>query len=91
MRRNAIALAVAALLALLAGCTTAPTTTVRVPIAVQCQETIPERPPMPTESFKVRPLIDEYVKAAQAEIHRREGYEAKLRAALQACTAPTTP
>jgi type IV pilus biogenesis protein CpaD/CtpE len=91
MRRNVIAMAVATLLALLAGCTTPPTTTVKVPIAVQCRETVPERPIMPTESFKVRPLIDEYVKASQAEIERREGYEGKLRAALEACTAPITP
>lgn len=92
MRKNAIAMAVAVLLAsLVAGCATAPTITIKVPVPVQCQEAIPERPIMPTESFKVRPLIDEYVKASQAEIHRREGYEVKLRTALEACTAPITP
>ena len=74
----------------LAGCGTAPTTTVKVPVPVQCQETIPDRPPMPTEQFKARPQLDEFTKAAQAELPRREGYEVKLRTALEACTSPIT-
>jgi type IV pilus biogenesis protein CpaD/CtpE len=89
MRKNAIALAVAALLA---GCgATMPTTTVKVPVPVQCKETVPDRPVMPTEQFKAKPKLDEFVKASQAELERREGYEGKLRTALEACTAPISP
>lgn len=62
--------------------------TVRVPVPVECRETVPVRPVMPTEEFKARPSLDQYTQAAQAEIERREGYERRLNAALLACTAP---
>ena len=89
MRKSAIALAIAAMLA---GCaTTAPITTIKVPVPVQCQETIPDRPIMPTEQFKAKPKLDEFVTASQAELERREGYEGKMRTALEACTAPIAP
>ena len=45
-----------------------------MPVPVECREPVPDRPVMPTEAL--------------AEIDRREGYEVRLRAALQICTAP---
>lgn len=76
----------------LAGCaTTQGVTTVKVPVPVECRETVPDRPVMPTEQFTEKPAIDQYLRAARAEIERREGYEIKLRTALEACTAPIKP
>lgn len=79
-----------ALLVLLAGCgATAPRLqAVKVPVPVQCQATVPDRPAMPTESLKPGVTLFEFVKAAQAEIERREGYEERLRAALAECVMP---
>lgn len=65
--------------------------TVRVPVPVECQQAVPDRPAMPTEAFTDKPALDQYVRAARAEIERREGYEGQLRTALEACTAPITP
>lgn len=76
----------------LAGCAGNPAlTTIKVPVPVACQETVPARPVMPTEEFKAKPSLDQFTKAAQAEIERREGYEGKMRAALVACIAPIQP
>lgn len=65
--------------------------TVKVPVPVECRETVPDRPVMPTEQFKAKPTLDQYTQSAQAEIERREGYEGQMRAALVACTAPIQP
>lgn len=77
-----------ALLAL-AGCQMAPAHVelqrVNVPIPVACEEPIPDRPAMPTEQLKPGTNIDQFTKAAQAEIERREGYEIQLRAVIQNC------
>lgn len=74
---------------LLTACAGAPTITeVKVPVPVQCRESVPDRPAMPTEQFTEKPALDQYVRAATAEIERREGYETRLRTALEACTAP---
>lgn len=82
-------LALLASVAMLAGCDTAPRLqTVNVAVPIVCAETIPPRPVMPTEHLVDRPLLLDFVKAAQAEIERREGYEVKLRAALVECTRP---
>lgn len=82
---------IAAALAL-AGCTTIPAATVtKVPVSVECKEKVPDRPVMPTEQFTEKPAIDQYLRASRAEIERREGYEIKLRTALEACTAPIKP
>ena len=79
---------VVAMLLLLTACGTNPVvTTVKVPVPVACQEKTPDRPAMPTEGFTEKPALDEYVRAARAEIERREGYEGQLRTALDACTA----
>lgn len=73
----------------LAGCNTAPRLqVVNVAVPIVCQETVPPRPAMPTEVLKQKPMLLEFVKAAAAEIERREGYESKLRAALVECTRP---
>ena len=76
-----------AVCAVLAGCA-APAQTLKVPLPVVCNEAVPDRPVMPTESLA--PGVEPYAltRAALAEIDRREGYEIKLRAALVAFTAP---
>lgn len=77
---------------LLSACSTTPVlTTVKVPVPVACQEKVPDRPVMPTEEFTAKPALDQYVRAARAELERREGYETQLLTALEACTAPIQP
>ncbi|CAN5292462.1 hypothetical protein BH10PSE16_BH10PSE16_00600 [soil metagenome] len=73
--------------AILAGCSTQ-IQRINVPLPVECKETVPERPVMPTEGLQ--PGVEPFVltRAALAEIDRREGYEVKLVAALVACTTP---
>lgn len=73
----------------LAGCGSPPTVqTVSVAVPIVCAETVPPRPVMPTEHLPAKPSLLDFVRAAQAEIERREGYEVKLRAALVECTRP---
>lgn len=87
---------IALMLALaLTGCASAPPRVelqqVKVPVPVECREPEPDRPVMPTESLA--PGADPFtlMRAALAEIDRREGYETRLRAALEICTAPVKP
>lgn len=85
--------AILMLAALLAGCAGAPrveTVEVRVPMPVECREPVPARPAMPTEALRLGVTIDEFARAAMAEIERREGYEGQLLVALEACRAPVT-
>lgn len=82
-------LAVLAVLALSGCATTGGLTTVKVPIAIACNQQVPPRPDMPTEQFQTEPSLDEFVQGALAEIERREGYEIELREALIACTRVT--
>lgn len=77
--------------ALLAGCATkkhVETQRVAVPIPVQCQEPVPARPVMPTDSLGGGATLDQFAQAAMAEIERREGYEGELRTALENCRKP---
>lgn len=79
------------LLVLLTGCASAPRVElqrVNVPVPVECSEPVPERPVMPTDALE--PGVDPFVlmRAALAEIDRREGYEVRLRTALAICTRP---
>lgn len=77
--------------ALLAGCATkkhVETQRVAVPIPVQCQEPVPARPVMPTDSLGGGATLDQFAQAAMAEIERREGYEVELRTALENCRKP---
>ncbi|AVS80906.1 hypothetical protein C8246_05730 [Paracidovorax avenae] len=83
--------AVLVLAALLAGCAGAPrleTVEVRVPVPVECREPVPARPAMPTEALRPGVTVDDFARAAMAEIERREGYEGQMIAALEACRAP---
>lgn len=61
---------------------------VKVPVPVECREPVPDRPAMPTETLADDADPFELLRAALAEIDRREGYEVRLLAALVACTWP---
>lgn len=75
------------LVALLAGCATT-MQPVKVPVPVECQVAVPERPAMPTDALRPGATLDAFAQAAMAEIERREGYEVRLVAALGVCTKP---
>lgn len=64
---------------------------VNVPIPVECKEPVPARPAMPTEALRLGATVDDFARAAMAEIDRREGWEYELVTALRACTAPLLP
>ena len=81
--------AIAALI--LAGCGTTQYTRVHIPVPVECQEAVPDRPAMPTELLAPGATPWVLLRSALAEIDRREAYEIKMRAALVACTAPIEP
>jgi hypothetical protein len=80
----------AAVAVMLFGCN-ATMTQIKVPVPVECRETEPGRPVMPTEGLLPGVDIFKFTQAAIAEIERREAYEIKLRTALQACIAPLKP
>lgn len=61
---------------------------VSVTVPVACQEPMPSRPVMPTESLRPPVALDAFAAAAMAEIERRTGYEIELVTALEACRAP---
>ncbi len=68
--------AVLILAALLAGCAGAPRVEIQrvnVSVPVECQEPVPARPVMPTDALRAGATVDDFTKAAQAEIERREG------------------
>jgi len=76
---------------MLAGCAAAPRVEVQrvsVPVPVECREPVPARPVMPTEALRPGASLDDFARAAMAEIERREGYEGQLLAALEACRSP---
>ncbi len=78
----------------LAGCGAVPRVdvqTVKVPVPVECREPVPDRPNMPTETLADDADPFELLRAALAEIDRREGYEVRLLAALISCTRPVRP
>ncbi|MEJ8292897.1 hypothetical protein WKI45_08700 [Delftia tsuruhatensis] len=75
----------------LAGCGSVPRVQVqevKVPVPVECREPVPDRPSMPTEALADDADPFELLRAALAEIDRRQGYEVRLLAALVACTRP---
>jgi len=89
MRWIYILAAISLLVIWLTGCGATPVLTeVKIPVPVECREEMPERPAMPTEQVTEKPTLDQFTKAAMAEIERREGYEGQLRTALEACKAP---
>lgn len=78
----------------LTGCGTSPRVEiqeVKVPVPVECREPVPDRPSMPTEALADDADPFDLLRAALAEIDRREGYEVRLLAALIACTRPIRP
>lgn len=78
----------------LAGCGTTPRVeiqVVKVPVPVECREPVPDRPSMPTETLAEDAGPFELLRAALAEIDRREGYEVRLLSALLICTVPLPP
>lgn len=80
--------------AFFAGHLTAPETVqtvtvpIKVPVAMPCEQAMPERPAMPLEGLQERPSVDRWVQHARAELKEREGYERRLQAALQGCIGP---
>lgn len=75
----------------LAGCQSAPRVevqSVNVPVPVECREPTPDRPIMPTQALADDADPFELLRAALAEIDRREGYEIRLVAALDNCKRP---
>lgn len=84
MRAAVLLLAVLALV----GCASPARVQTLVPVPVECRETVPQRPVMPTDALAPGVSPWTLLRAALAEIDRREGYEVQLRAALVACTAP---
>ena len=78
----------------LAGCSATPQVqiqAVRVPVPVECREPVPARPIMPTEHLTRDATVADFVRAALAELERREGYEGQLLTALDNCRAPIAP
>lgn len=73
------------------GCAATTVTTVKVPVPVPCQEAVPTRPAMPTDSLKPGASLYTIVQSARAEIGLRERYEHQLLAALSGCVAPVAP
>lgn len=78
------------LIMFLTGCN-ATMTQIKVPVPVVCQEAIPDRPAMDTESLEPSAPVDVQARAMRAEIDTREAYEIKLRAGLVNCTRPLAP
>lgn len=87
MRTKLLALVTVAV----AGCATQPqiqVQTVQVPMPVECQEPMPLRPVMPTEELGKDVNVAEWIRAAMAELLRRESYEERLRTSLDNCRKP---
>jgi hypothetical protein len=61
---------------------------VHVPLPVECKESEPQRPSMPTEALAPGAAPWVLLRAALAEIGRREAYEVQLRTSLRICIAP---
>jgi hypothetical protein len=79
-------------LAMFAGCTTAPQLVeTKVPVPVECRVAIPARPAMPTDNLVPADPLDRKVKAMLAELEIREGYEIELLTGLTECTKPLDP
>lgn len=69
---------------MLGGCATPPPS-VLAPVPVRCKEPTPDRPSMPTDSLALDAPLDTKARSMAAEIELRDGYELRLRTALEAC------
>lgn len=79
-------------LAALAGCATQPQLVeVKVPVPVPCPAQEPQRPAMPTDSLPLGSSLPAKVRALEAEIELRDGYEIRLLEELRGCIKPATP
>lgn len=81
------AISLIAVSALIAGCAAqnhVQVQRVNVPVPVECKGPVPARPVMPTDALR----LGDFIRAAMAEIERRDGYEGQLLAALESCQAP---
>ena len=82
------AIALIAACAVLAGCGATRMLKVSVPVPVACNETVPQKPEWPTQSLSPGAAPFVVMRAALAEIDRREGYELLLLTALESCVRP---
>lgn len=60
---------------------------VQVPVAVPCKTAPVARPAFAVDSLPLGAEIDEQMRALRAERKQRQGYEARLEAAVQGCRA----
>lgn len=77
--------------ALLAGCATKTHVEIQrvaVPVPVECKEPVPQEPVWPTRILALDATIDEFTRAAMAELLRRDAYELLLFTALESCRSP---
>lgn len=58
---------------------------VQVPVSVPCKITPVGRPAFAVDSLPLGAAIDEQMRALRAERRQRQGYEARLEAAVQGC------
>lgn len=75
---------------LMTGCfaTTGGMRNVNKAVGVECKASKPEKPLFPIDALRMGADVNQYVKAARAERLVRDGYEAKLIAALDECIGP---
>lgn len=80
-------------LVLIAGCATPPpaSITVRVPVPVACTQPTPDRPILSIDTMAPDLPLDVQVRNMRADHDDRDGYEARLRAALEACRSVGAP
>ena len=83
----------ALLILLLSGCATAipekpivQTLEIKVPVAVPCRVTLPERPVWELDKTSPDAALFDLAKAAVIEIKQRRAYTAELEAAAKSCT-----
>ena len=79
------ALIVIAAATALAGCSTARTVQVKVPVPVECRVQTPARPAMPLDALRPPYDLDIWVAHAIAELNMRKAYQAELEVALHQC------
>jgi hypothetical protein len=61
---------------------------INVMVPVACDQPVPERPAMPTDTLDLEAQVDVQNRSMRAEIELRDGHEGRLLAALEACRQP---